>query len=407
MQRSVAADPFATPSDDDVPSGLDEADLQISRAELDELVYEAIETCPESQMAVGKKAGAPPNWVRDSIGLSFFRNTHRKSESYLSHDQIETIRQQLKQNLQLCVQAYCIERQLKGMAMQEEDDFFWQRQLFHQIREYEKGVKKHGKTLFNVDGIQHIPFLLDYRFDSTTDEAKEFIANYSAHATKIKRDLFVEKNVALHSMQRSLNAKLSATLVRPVKGVTFAALPRDVCRALSVFENNFEPSLSPFIISIKRITAFTTEEDDLMYRGLLKFGFSDLSSVRAHFLPTYTCNQIKARFKNIKHRGKSGSIIRELYLQPFRGLRVIEKELLVMGVKHLGLAFRAIAQQLLPQYPDALIKFAWDELVAIGQISTPWDEIDYIATDDNAAFGGWLHSMRNCQSIKPLGTVQP
>ncbi len=74
---------------------------------------------------------------------------------------------------------------------------------------------------------------------------------------------------------------------------------------------------------------FSTEEDRLLCMGARAFGFADPSSIRAHCLPTKSVAQVEARMRNLIRRGAETSEIKRLYLQPFKPLILVDRELLL------------------------------------------------------------------------------
>nr|KAJ3418246.1 hypothetical protein HK105_000143 [Polyrhizophydium stewartii] len=119
-EADAASSPAALLSDDEAPSGIDEYDGDgISRAEVDDLFREAIEACPETQIAIGLRQVGPPNWIEGGSNL-------------FTVEQIELLKTQLMQNLQLCIQSYCVERTIGERTSRNCQ--FWESQLVRRPR---------------------------------------------------------------------------------------------------------------------------------------------------------------------------------------------------------------------------------------------------------------------------------
>ncbi|XJO77278.1 hypothetical protein BDV3_001877 [Batrachochytrium dendrobatidis] len=344
--------PMNVQSDDDfLASNADESDLFITRDEVEDLYKETVEMSHFSHHSVQSSDFTldSPDWINGSNNI-------------FSVDQIQQIQLQLAQNFQLCVQSYCIERQLKGNPSRECQ--FWEAQLLNHTVARENAIARYGShTLFNFNGADKVAHVLSHSFDHLSLEATEFAENYEwAVQLKIKKEF-------LGSGGFKGNSK--------IKSVRAAVLPENVSKLLEKFDSGFDEELKPNIVRVNRshLVGFSPEEDALLLYGLLHYGFNDWPSIRAHYLPARTYSQIKYRYKNLVHRGKTANKIKEFYLQPFRALRLAENQLVISGAQVFGPAFKYATAQLLPQCPDTLIRTGWNDLVCIGQIKYYWDAI--------------------------------
>ncbi|KAI8923989.1 hypothetical protein BC831DRAFT_12992 [Entophlyctis helioformis] len=355
-----------TSDDEDDPTSTidqDDIDLRITRDEVDDLFKETIETCAGTHPTAGADlSSSPPNWVTGSHTGVF------------SVDQIETLKMQLAQNFQLCLQSYCIERQLNGVD--STNCKFWDCQLAQQKFLCDTSTATLGPdTLFNTPGISLIPRVQEAEFDHESEQAVQFIADYQTSVQLKAKEKYIEAAKRSSAQDKSRPRAASKAVM--------AVFPDTLVSVLSLFDKLFDPELKPSIISVSRshMVSFSADEDQLMYLGFSDYGFSDIPTVRAHYLPTKTHNQIKYRFKNLVHRGRGTNPIKELYLQPFPSLRVAEKHLLLQGARKFGCVFKGLSWTVFAQRPDALIQMAWDGLVRIGEIARPWDSI----TDEDLA----------------------
>jgi hypothetical protein len=60
-------------------------------------------------------------------------------------------------------------------------------------------------------------------------------------------------------------------------------------------------------ILAKKANGMSVIETHLLYLGLVRFGFYDISSIRAYYLPTRTVSQLRTRIASLKPRGNSES----------------------------------------------------------------------------------------------------
>ncbi|KAH6577436.1 hypothetical protein BASA61_008078 [Batrachochytrium salamandrivorans] len=340
----------STHSDDEFLSSFpDDCDLSISRDEVEDLYLETVEMGIEKKDTTVEDISDTPNWV-NGCGNIF------------SWDQIDELKDQLSKSFQLCIQSYCIERQLKGSKSRECQ--FWEAQLINHTVARESAMRRYGpNTLFNFAGAEHVPRVLSYNFDHLSSEAIEFSANYEwAVQLKLKKEY-------IGSTGWKMNSK--------IKSVRTAVLPGGLLDLIEKFGACFDDELKPSIVRVNRshLVSFSSDEDSLLHYGLLHYGFNDMPSIRAHYLPAKTYNQIKYRYKNLVHRGKTSNKIKELYLQPFRALRLAEKQFVISGAQTFGPVFKYVTARIFPQCPDTLIRFGWNDLVRIGQVKYLWDSI--------------------------------
>nr|KAJ3418247.1 hypothetical protein HK105_000144 [Polyrhizophydium stewartii] len=204
-----------------------------------------------------------------------------------------------------------------------------------------------NRSLFDMPAVELIPQVVAADFRPHSPESRDFLANYRNRVQLKVKSYYLSVSKSKKSAQES----------------TLALLSR--------FDDMFDPRLALDIISVKssHLTPFSAEEDMLMYLGFHSFGFNDVPSIRAHFLPARTHNQIKYRYKNVINRGIIG-FVRELYLQPFRMLLLPEKQLIVAGARKFGPSFKFATTILFPRCPNTLLQIAWDDLFRIAAIET-------------------------------------
>ena len=345
----VAGNVDETQTDDGFVSGNEENDLRISRDEVNDLFQDAMQTFPSyEQLNKPTPKMQEPKWVNG------------RSSSLFSWDQIVELQTQLKQHLQLCVQAFCIETVVKGRHNQ--DVKYWETQLNHISRSFQTGKRQNGEeTIFKIPGLQYIPYVLQIEHDAGSEECLAFNRKYGGSVTPQHKERFLEL---------SSNGKY----VNPLMEEKVARLPSIYNYAFGVFNGIFESELIPYILPLRkvRLNTFSAAEDKLLFVGVLHYGFSDWASIRAHNLPARTSRQIKSRCKNLVQRRCGGSEIRELFLQPFKPFTVIERHILKVGIDTYGSAFKLMAPNVF-QCPDIFIQQAWNELVSTGECLVTWD----------------------------------
>jgi hypothetical protein len=69
-------------------------------------------------------------------------------------------------------------------------------------------------------------------------------------------------------------------------------------------------------------------EDDLLLAGIIKFGSKNWASIRAYYLPTKTCDQIKIRINNLYHLRVGPNAVRNYLLVPFKPMTECERQIL-------------------------------------------------------------------------------
>jgi hypothetical protein len=166
------------------------------------------------------------------------------------------------------------------------------------------------ESVFNLPGLEKLGTVLCIPPQPHSHSSMEF---KSSLLNAVRAHV---KNKFLEVQNNSPNQHKRKSIVAP--------LPASVVTTLEVFKDEFDPKLLPYIIKgvvlplktqfLKpancptpsvvhtHISDFSTLESQLFTLGLLQYGFQDLQSIRAYFLPIKSKSQLKSRFNNVKYR---------------------------------------------------------------------------------------------------------
>ena len=162
----------------------------------------------------------------------------------------------------------------------------------------------------------------------------------------------------------------------PQKKKNGLELPESIQKSLELFGSYLDSKLYPTIIPLIRsmIADWSFEENTLLFNGLLNYGQNDIASIRAHYLPTKSMNQLKIKLKNSRYRRALvvDNRIKTYFLQPFKPLLLYERELIIQGLRTHGKKFRYMVKNLFRYTPLAFLKEVWDELYITKEIEYDW-----------------------------------
>jgi hypothetical protein len=103
--------------------------------------------------------------------------------------------------------------------------------------------------------------------------------------------------------QRDIKKSRKTDSKSPHSANRFCVLPASVSKIIQIFHDVFDKALLPKIIRAKkRKHQMSAIENQLFYLGLLNFGFTDIASVRAFYLPTFSIQELKTRILRMKRR---------------------------------------------------------------------------------------------------------
>ncbi|KAI8899871.1 hypothetical protein BC833DRAFT_583875 [Globomyces pollinis-pini] len=305
--------PYIFPEPEPTQINNPKPDLDITRDEVEDLFKDSVDD--NNQYCDLSKKAKSYNWVTNSSGG-------------FTVEQLDELKSQLSQSLQLVIQGFVIEKELNNPR-----DTFWEDQLNSIIRARDIGMSVTGSnSFFNIKGLERM-------------KQFELGASNSGFSKR-----YYDHNKKKGSIPHSQNIK----------------------KTLQFFSDVFTPELIPKILPVNPSKAmFSQFEDTLLFHGIQQYGENDIPSIRSHYLPARTCSQIKLRLHSITKRSRSPSILKNFYLLPFKPLNVNEKFILKSGVQKYGSNFKLFLPITFPHIPGPLIEVAWNELYRIGSILIP------------------------------------
>jgi len=396
----------------------------VSVEELDDLFQDFIQDPNEvNQNTVELKNDiTTPNWVIDEKHL-------------FSQEQIELLQKQLLQNFQIVTQAYAIEKELRGPDSVQAGHWKSQLMEMNQCRcwsdtqkakglvklekeeekkekEEEKEEKEEDvnnrdqilvnkvndkaqpkKSYFEIPGFDRLPQLFDIPYDNSSTKSRQFSRNFSRQYSK--------SEVIKYRTADDIDKQVKFKSIVPVQ------LPESIEQMIEIYSDVFDPALIPDILRVRRgRMRFLPIEDELLLAGLKRFGDDDWFSIRAYYLPTKTRKQLKTRYKNLISRRTPESPVKDWYLEQFKPLIYLEREVIQSGTQLYEKSFRVIIRDLFPHQPEFLLKRTWEELFTYGEINCSWefDDSEPKKSKQEILLMGkqfkWHHKVSNNKKLK-------
>ncbi|ORX83000.1 hypothetical protein K493DRAFT_342084 [Basidiobolus meristosporus CBS 931.73] len=287
-----------------------------------------------------------------------------------SPQQLHLLRKQQQQNLQIVVQAFVLERELRGGD--SEFGMHWQSKI-NELKDLQSEARKTSPpeyvSFFEVVGLDYTNLLFEAPF-SEEYRSKEFeMAIRKPKSKRIKIDT------------RNGQPAWENRVQDPIP------LPISVKAALDEFYPLLDLDLIPQIVpALPRVrVTFHPSEDSLLLIGLKSFG-DDWNTIRSHMLPSKTPSQLENRFNNLKSRRYPDNPVKEYYLQQIKPLTVEEEEILRNSVKMYGKRFKFISEKFLIHRPAFILKRAWQLLVPKNKKGTGGDAVDDRMEDDDDGY---------------------
>ncbi|KAJ3167827.1 hypothetical protein HK101_011702 [Irineochytrium annulatum] len=283
-----------------------------------------------------------------------------KNSTSFSVDQLELIKIQQRQLLQLSVQTFCIMSELHGEKSEEAK--YWKGQLSILQENAVHGQAYHGETYHHSYLLDHLPhFVESIQSDRTTSIWREFKKSLQYQMTTYERQ----------------KIKLSNNCTTIVAGRQYPApTPAGLQAVIAFAGNSFDPELIPRILRVRLSRVFLPEEDALLVRGWVFYGSFD--AVRAFCLPNRSALDLRRRMAALRKRRDSrdlnadddgGEALRTVLRRPYQPLTIYERDLLRAGVMEHGVAFRESAVSLFEQMPTGLMRAAWDAMFVRGEVA--------------------------------------
>ncbi|KAI9021172.1 hypothetical protein DFJ74DRAFT_672120 [Hyaloraphidium curvatum] len=290
-------------------------------------------------------------------------------QKIFTEQQIATLKTQMTQNFQIVTQAYAIQSALHGP--QSNDAGIWRHQLQLMKTDGEWAQKlartqQRENSHFWLPGLALVPKILQMPVDQAAPKAAVFIQKFAYPYTR--------KEIAKYRTKLEKEAE-GAKTKEARGGRKELILPESVQKTIDMCKGVFVPELVPQIIRMRKgRLIMMPEEDSLLALGIFKFGSDDWNEIQAYCLPTRTSKQLKARHKNLVCRRGPDNEVKRMHLNQVQPLKLIEKELLITGVREYGPAFRNVVDRVFPRFPKALISRTWDSLHASEQVPCSFGE---------------------------------
>ncbi|KAK9765463.1 hypothetical protein K7432_006196 [Basidiobolus ranarum] len=290
--------------------------------------------------------------------------------SIFSPQQLHLLRKQQQQNFQILIQAFVLERELRG----NDSEFgkHWQDKI-HELKDLQSEARQTSPpeyvSFFEVVGLDYTDLLFEASFPEEY-RSKEF--ETAIRKPKSKRIKIDTKN-GLPAWENRVQDPIS--------------LPISVKSALDEFYPLLDLDLIPQIVpALPRVrVTFHSSEDSLLLIGLKSFG-DDWNTIRSHVLPSKTPSQLENRFNNLKSRRYPDNPVKEYYLQQIKPLTVEEEEILRNSVKIYGKRFKFISEKFLIHRPAFVLKRAWQLLVPKNKKGFNNEEAEFKKEEDEDDF---------------------
>ncbi|ORX82833.1 hypothetical protein BCR32DRAFT_326680 [Anaeromyces robustus] len=370
----------------------------VSVEELDDLFQDFIQDPNEinRNTAELKNDITTPNWVIDEKHL-------------FSQEQIELLKKQMLQNFQIVTQAYAIEKELRGPdsiqaghwksqlmemdqcicwsdtqkeeAMINSEKYIEKEKEKDEINENKNGKGKESEvdkdtlskvnikcegalsikqSYFEIPGFDRLSRLFEIPYDNSSTKSRQFSRNFSRQYSK--------SEVIKYRTADDIDKRVKFKSIVPVQ------LPESIEQMIEIYSDVFDPNLIPDILRVRRgRMRFLPIEDELLLAGLKRFGDDDWFSIRAYYLPTKTRKQLKTRYKNLISRRTPESPVKDWYLEQFKPLIYLEREVIQSCTQLYGKSFKVIIRDLFPHQPEFLLKRTWEELYTYGEVGYSWE----------------------------------
>ncbi|KAJ3299618.1 hypothetical protein HK104_008211 [Borealophlyctis nickersoniae] len=295
-----------------------------------------------------------------------------------SVDQLDRLRKQIRDTVQLLVQAHAIASTLNGVESSEAK--YWEKQIGN-LAKFRDDATAQGlpASVFQVSSIGAVQQLIASPVDTTAPEAVDFRENYRKQIPKQTKVRYMEWRKSVEAAAK--DARRSVIKFKCNRPFKFgeARLPQHVKDVMASC-GELNQQLVPLIVSTARhlLNEYLPAEISLLHLGLVRHGPADWGAIKAHYLPIRRVTQIKVRFVIMCQRSQSDNPVKRWNLLPFKQLVLHEREYLSAGAARFQRQFCTLSQIIFNHHPVPLIKAAWGELRSIGEISSPWVEKEYI-----------------------------
>ncbi|ORX55983.1 hypothetical protein BCR36DRAFT_280822 [Piromyces finnis] len=217
-----------------------------------------------------------------------------------------------------------------------------------------------NKSFFDIPGFDRLQQLFDIPYNISSTKSRQFSRNFSRQYSK--------SEVVKYRTADDIDKRVKFKSIVPVQ------LPESIEQMIEMYSDVFNPCLFPDVLRVRRgRMRFLPIEDELLLAGLKRFGDDDWFSIRAYYLPTKTRKQLKTRYKNLISRRTPESPVKDWYLEQFKPLIYLEREVIKSGTQVYEKSFRVIIRDIFPHQPEFLLKRTWDELATYGEINCSWE----------------------------------
>ncbi|KAI9595781.1 hypothetical protein BDF19DRAFT_47551 [Syncephalis fuscata] len=293
---------------------------------------------------------------------------YARADNYLfTIDQLQLLRRQQENNLQLLMQSYTVERQMRGENNNEMLDH-WRHQLMTLVR-----LKEQATTSTTLVTTTTTP---------AAENKERTVAFPSLHDT-IGLDIVTEWITAplpqgpddmqfVRDMGKPVRRRRRIPVGKDGDKAQFfweahenkpLCLPKSLQELNRAFSTIFDKALVPQIIcaNTRARTSFFPAQDALLLIGLHAYG-DDWHSIRSHLLPNMTAKQLATRFSNLKSRRYPSNPVKDWHLMRVKALSLEEEEKLRKGVAHFGRKFKLLNARVLRNRPPVMLRQAWREM---------------------------------------------
>ncbi|KAJ1923773.1 hypothetical protein IWQ60_005662 [Tieghemiomyces parasiticus] len=313
----------------------------------------------------------PPSLRRSS--------TAQAATVIFSSGQMDTLRQQMRANLQIVSQALVLEVATRGTVTPTAQH--WQKQLSTLVELDSYGQSQDDlshPSFFCVPGTETIATVAGKLIKTLEDPA-------AARGQRPARDPELEDFQKKFTRPCFRKAKIkeptdiatpasssSSSVMTTAAGNQWEicqheplALPVAVAEFLIACRPVFDRAQEPRIVTMRYCSRvkFFDAEDILLWLGLRYFGADNSSTIRSHLLPTKTNRQIENRVSNLRARRQPTNAVKSFMLLQIKPLTLEEEETLQWAVRVYGRRFRTVSREVIRHRPSFALRRAWAKLL--------------------------------------------